>query len=103
MLSRPNSVPMLSASNSPSERCIERTKKPDKDTAKGAHASWPCVEKLVFCLTGPYLTRRATIGRLELPLGRGRFVWNPPMKPPAQVLTAFTARAPGFINYDDDC
>jgi len=25
------------------------------------------LEKLVFCLTGPYLTRRATIGWLELP------------------------------------
>ena len=27
------------------------------------------IEKLVFCRTGPYLTRRATIGRLEPPLG----------------------------------
>ena len=26
----------------------------------------------------PYLTGRATIGRLELPPGEGRFVWNPP-------------------------
>ena len=32
------------------------------------------VEKFVFCLTGPYLTKRSTIGRLEPPLGRGRFV-----------------------------
>ena len=34
------------------------------------------LEKLVFCLTGPYLTRRATIGWLELPFvgrARGRF------------------------------
>ena len=32
------------------------------------------VGKFVFCLTGPYLTGRATIGRLELPSGEGRFV-----------------------------
>ena len=25
----------------------------------------------------PYLTGRATIRRLELPPGEGRFVWNP--------------------------
>ena len=30
--------------------------------------------KVFFCLTGPYLTGRATIGRLELPPGEGRFV-----------------------------
>jgi len=29
-------------------------------------------------LTGPYQTRRATIGRLEPPLRRGRFVCDPP-------------------------
>ena len=29
--------------------------------------------KVFFCLTGPYLTGRATIGRLELPPGEGRF------------------------------
>ena len=28
------------------------------------------VEKFFFCLTGPYLTRRATIGRLEPPWQR---------------------------------
>ena len=33
--------------------------------------------KFVFCLTGPYLTGQATIGRLELPPGEGRFV-DPP-------------------------
>ena len=31
----------------------------------------PVLEKFVFCLTGPYLTGRATIGRLELPPWRG--------------------------------
>ena len=35
------------------------------------------VGKFVFCLTGPYLTGRATIGRLELPPGEGRFVCEP--------------------------
>ena len=34
--------------------------------------------KVFFCLTGPYLTGRATIGRLELPPGEGRFVCEPP-------------------------
>jgi hypothetical protein len=42
------------------------------------------LEKLVFCLTGPYLTRRATIGWLELPFvgrARGRFVGPPTSGP----------------------
>jgi hypothetical protein len=39
-----------------------------------------CSAVRFLCLNGPYLTRRATIGRLELPLGRGRL--NPgPCRP----------------------
>ena len=38
----------------------------------------PNCRKVFFCLTGPYLTGRATIGRLELPHGEGRFV-DPPL------------------------
>ena len=50
-----------------------------------AHVCIPCVpcvtrlRKVFFCLTGPYLTGRATIGRLELPPGEGRFV-GPPLE-----------------------
>ena len=50
-----------------------------------AHVCIPCVpcvtrlRKVFFCLTGPYLTGRATIGRLELPPGEGRFV-GPPLR-----------------------
>ena len=33
--------------------------------------------EFVFCLTGSYLTRRATFGRLELIPGEGRFVYLP--------------------------
>ena len=63
--------------------------------------------KVFFCLTGPYLTRRATIGRLngrlELPLGRGRFV-DPPQASTKLVsrntrdtssITAKSPRRPG--------
>ena len=53
------------------------------------------IEKFVFCLTGPYLTRRATIGRLELPLGRGRFVYDPPVRATPTSITANTARGIG--------
>ena len=49
------------------------------------------LEKFFFCLTGPYLTRRATIGWLELPLGRGRFV-GPPLRATPTSITAYTAR-----------
>ena len=48
--------------------------------------------KVFVCLTGPYLTRRATIGRLEPPLGRGRFVCDPPTSHPHIRITAYTAR-----------
>ena len=51
--------------------------------------------KVVFCLTGPYLTRRATIGRLEPPLGRGRFVWHPPTSGPHKYNGLY---GPGFIS-----
>ena len=47
--------------------------------------------KFVFCLTGPYLTGRATIGRLELPPGEGRFV-EPPLRATPPRITAYTAR-----------
>ena len=44
-----------------------------------------CVEKFFFCLTGPYLTRRATIGRLaDPPLAEGGSL-DPPYEPPPQV------------------
>ena len=49
------------------------------------------IEKFFFCLTGPYLTRRATIGRLELPLGRGRFV-GPSLRAAPTSITAYTVR-----------
>ena len=49
------------------------------------------VGKFVFCLTGPYLTGRATIGRLELPPGEGRFV-EPPLREAPPRITAYTAR-----------
>ena len=51
--------------------------------------------KVIFCLTGPYLTRRATIGRLEPPLGRGRFVWHPPTSHPHKYNGLY---GPGFIS-----
>ena len=47
--------------------------------------------KVFFCLTGPYLTGRATIGRLELPPGEGRFV-DPPLREAPPRITAYTAR-----------
>ena len=47
--------------------------------------------KVFFCLTGPYLTGRATIGRLELPPGEGRFV-GPPLRAAPPRITAYTAR-----------
>jgi hypothetical protein len=40
-----------------------------RDTPTIYTYSHDMIEKLVFCRTGPYLTRRATIGRLEPPLG----------------------------------
>ena len=40
----------------------------------------------------PYLTGRATIGRLELPPGEGRFVWNPVSK---------SAKPEGTEKFDD--
>ena len=45
-------------------------------TARYIKIQWDTyrIGKFVFCLTGPYLTGRATIGRLELPPGEGRFV-----------------------------
>jgi len=39
-----------------------------------ARSGLTLVEMSVFCLTGPYLTRRVTFGRLELPLGRAQIV-----------------------------
>ena len=57
-------------------------------------------EKFVFCLTGPYLTGRATIGRLELPLGRGRFVWHPPTSGPHKYNGLY---GPGFISKMTPC
>ncbi len=56
------------------------------------------LEKFFFCLTGPYLTRRATIGRLacsEPPLGRGRFVCNLPTCHPHKYNGLY---GPGYIN-----
>ena len=53
-----------------------------------------CLRKVFFWLTGPYLTRRATIGRLEPPLGRGRFVGPPYEKPPHKSNGQY---GPGFI------
>ena len=50
----------------------------------------PC-RKVFFCLTGPYLAGRATIGRLELPPGEGRFV-DPPLRATPPRITAYTAR-----------
>ena len=47
--------------------------------------------KVFVCLTGPYLTRRATIGWLELPLGRGRFV-GPSLRAAPTSITAYTVR-----------
>ena len=49
------------------------------------------IRKVFFCLTGPYLTGRATIGRLELPPGEGRFV-DPPLRAAPPRITAYTAR-----------
>ena len=52
------------------------------------------MQKSFFCLnTGTCLTRRATIGRLELPLGRGRFV-DPSLEQRAAPtsMTAYTVR-----------
>ena len=55
--------------------------------------------KVIFCLTGPYLTRRATIGRLEPPLGRGRFVWHPPTSLPTSHPHKYNGLyGPGFIS-----
>jgi hypothetical protein len=51
--------------------------------------------KVFFCLTGPYLTRRATIGRLEPPLGRGRIVCDPPTRSPHKYNGQY---GPGFIS-----
>ena len=51
------------------------------------------LEKFFLCLTGPYLTRRATIGRLELPLGRGRFV-DPPLREAPTSITAVSTPYP---------
>jgi hypothetical protein len=53
------------------------------------------LEKFFFCLTGPYLTRRATIGRLEPPLGRGRIVCDPPTRSPHKYNGLY---GPGFIS-----
>ena len=50
--------------------------------------------KVFFCLTGPYLTGRATIGRLELPPGEGRFVCEPPTCGPPTHNGLY---GPGFI------
>jgi hypothetical protein len=58
------------------------------------------IEKLVFCLTGPYLTRRVTFGRLELPLGRGRFVCDPPPKWNPHKYNGLYG--PGFIYHQCD-
>ena len=45
--------------------------------------------KVVFCLTGPYLTRRATDRATgELPLGRGRLVDPPYVPPPTRIMVA---------------
>jgi len=71
--------------------------------------------KVAFCLTGPYLTRRATIGRLAnspqgLPPGEGRFAWNPQHKRsisfglpcrPGGSISAQTAVRRGYVN--DKC
>ena len=54
----------------------------------------PEVEKFVFGLTGPYLTRRATIGRLELPLWQGAVRWTPPTCHPHKYNGQY---GPGFI------
>ena len=53
------------------------------------------LEKFFFCLTGPYLTRRVTIGRLDLPLGRGRIVCDPPTRNPHKYNGQY---GPGFIS-----
>jgi hypothetical protein len=62
-----------------SERAAER-----RGMLHGRHAAAPTtLEKLVFCLTGPYLTRRATIGRLaNSPLAEGGSLIPPYEKPP---------------------
>ena len=64
------------------------------DTGTGGAPVSAMIEKFFFCLTGPYLTRRATIGRLEPPLGRGRFVCDPPTRSPHKYNGLY---GPGFI------
>ena len=63
-------------------------------TAPPKNKSATSLEKFFFCLTGPYLTRRATIGRLEPPLGRGRIVCDPPTCHPHKYNGQY---GPGFI------
>jgi hypothetical protein len=49
-------------------------------------------KKVLFCLTGPYLTRRATIGRLaDPPLAEGGPL-DPPIRAAPASITAYTAR-----------
>ena len=53
--------------------------------------------KVFFCLTGPYLTRRATIGRLANPSLAGGGSLETPLRATPTSITAYTQYGPGFI------